>query len=423
MIDGITMNKSARRNQNEIWRRLFLLGFLIASAWSLFYTPLIPLYVVTVIDFQQMQEREITGFGYITERRKQLAAMPLEQYIVEITDNRAVRLDSYQWETFYNNVEKTATGYNLGRNWSNRIVREPYHYGLNDVYFRVDESPLDIFEGYFKDDFSPLFLFITDKDGESHLKLSYYNISQDKFLPGGYSGRKPPSAILYPYRFMAPILLLIGMIFYALLPWPRKMPDAIAFKRTRIIAGDIGLLVLFSLFFSLPMLIMGNFLNAFATWQLQMVFFPLYALCTGGLLINGTYSSKQYVIKPDKIILISYKGYQQIYPDKIAYYQPAVKKLPRWMIRLMYILILLSAAIKPTSSNIGDLGRALLADSAAYQGVKIAFHDGSSQFIWFTDQLGNLILPGIEKIPIFLEQSGVSSKQEVVLITSLFTDR
>ena len=49
----------------------------------------------------------------------------------------------------------------------------------------------------------------------------------------------------------------------------------------------------------------------------------------------------------------------------------------------------------------------MLAKSATYQGLAIYFNDDTIQYIWFTDALGNVLLPQYQEIIKRLKEQGI----------------
>jgi len=94
------MATSQRGNTREIWRRVLLVGFVLAAVVTVFVVTREPLARVEVMEFAQEQQDLGSIYGLWTDEQKALSAMPLADYIASVTAGKTTAVDGTAWDTF-----------------------------------------------------------------------------------------------------------------------------------------------------------------------------------------------------------------------------------------------------------------------------------------------------------------------------------
>ncbi|MFH2040910.1 MAG: hypothetical protein ABIJ35_00150 [Acidobacteriota bacterium] len=169
-------------------------------------------------------------------------------------------------------------------------------------------------------------------------------------------------------------------------------------------------------FFTLPILIAGGTLQAFT---LGIFLLPVLYLLGGlGLWIlwyNGWYGEFSLMIRPTGLDLQTIDGRESLPFDGISFYQPLVAKPPKWLV----ILSWLGALSGRGSSGVGGLGRAMILSGTAYHGLNIGLKDGTTRYLWISDQMGSQALKRAENSPSARATAGILMKKEPRSIKSI----
>ncbi|MBU1337725.1 MAG: hypothetical protein KKD56_01510, partial [Acidobacteria bacterium] len=400
----------------ELWRRVILLfGILVAVSLYL-WVSLEPVFQVEVVDFAEEQNNQ----SLWSERGEYLAQLPLDSFVSEVTKNKLLSVEGPAWEDFFDGVTAASTGRpEADVDWLRHIPRDQrdWDFTSRTLFFRRNKTPLDQVASHFRYDLQQSYLTLTRRGKTDYLEIIYRVYDHDDFLLGsGFNSTEPPGFIFHPLRPLSLFPLLAGLLFYIFLPAQKREKDAVFYPRWRLILGDILTLLMTVPFFTLPILIAGGTLQAFT---LGIFLLPVMYLLGGlGLWIlwyNGWYGEFSLMIRPTGLDLQTIDGRESLPFDGISFYQPLVAKPPKWLV----ILSWLGALSGRGSSRVGGLGRAMILSGTAYHGLNIGLKDGTTRYLWISDQMGSQALKRAENIPSALAKAGILMKKEPRIIKSI----
>lgn len=146
------------------------------------------------------------------------------------------------------------------------------------VFFRSDEEPLREVLDKLAQGGGITYLSISRPGEDRHYQVDRRVWTRRDFRPGaGFTGRpSPPPRLLYPFRNVAIVFVLSGIVFFALLPVPRR-PGARrgpTVLETAALAGGL-------LLFALPLVAVGGSVQALtrAPW----LTIPCWLLAAAGM--------------------------------------------------------------------------------------------------------------------------------------------
>lgn len=394
-------------NVFEIWRRVLLAVFLCGSVLLACYAPVSPLLSVSPVDFALEQKKAARGYmGISTEEKKRLASLPQDRYIEEVTRGRVVPAEGQQWESFYHSLAGALTGSPPGKDLSGRVGRY-----RDRVYFRSAEAPFAGMGLPLKDG-DEIYLKLSSPAQERYIRVRQESLDDGDFGPGS-TITGPPGQVVYPYRLFSPVPALIGLALYMLLPWPPKRQDIISYSRWRVIMGDFASMLLLVMFFGLPILIVGGSVQALTGYlPFTLIFWGLAAFGVWMLKMSSWTAGLQIEILPDRLRRITSRGRDEYAFASIEYIQPIIQAPPRWLIRLLWL-----AAF--AGRSVSSAGSALILSGSECGGIRVVCRDGSAVNIWFTDQTGNIALPGYERILDALKNAGVPVRKDVMRVEAI----
>lgn len=402
----------------ELWRRLILTIFICSSVFFAKLADISPLVLIEIIDFAESQKKEgsYMGVRIMTEEDKRLSAMPLQQYIKEITKNRLFMAEGQDWKDIFVNLKTFKDGQQIDDKWQSRLPSGQYPSSV--FFFKPDETPVNSMNKYLTRQYDEVYLSLKIDDNSRYLRLQYRTYSDDDFHFGtGFSNYPtPPSHMLFPFRSYSLWLSLLGMLIYIFIPLPKKHPHAICYPRWRIIMGDIVALLMIVPFFSFPFLIVGGSLQTFTQgWPFLIMFWPILFLGIWLMTISAWFAGFSILMMEDRIAISTYKGEREFFYRDMEFFQPVIFKPPKWLIALLW----LAALSGKGSSSIGATGRAMILMSSASGSIGIRLKNGADIFINITDQMGSNALKGFERILIKLKDNGVQEKGKVREIRSM----
>jgi len=243
------------------------------------------------------------------------------------------------------------------------------------------------------------------------LKAEYRTYSNEDFrLGGGFTNTPtPPTDFLFPGRKWSPWVAAAGLVLYIVLPWPRRPPEALAYRRWRVVLCDVAALILTVPFFAFPFLITGGTVQAFTEgWPLFFFFWPIAFI--GLLLVRLAvwYSSFALLPLPDRLRIWGPRGERDFPFAEMDFFQPVVIRPPKWLIALSW----LGALSGKGSSRIGAAGRAMILSSSQWGCLAVRLKTGKDLFLSITDQLGTDTL-GADRIVAALKEAGVREVDEI----------
>lgn len=394
------MSTTQRGNAREIWRRVVPVCLVLAAVATAFVVTPEPLARVEIVDFAQEQQDMSSHFGLWTDEQKALKAMPLADYVVAVTAGKTTAVIGPTWEQFAAGLSQTQEGNPPDRAWQDRVGE------WSGVYVRQRDLP------------SPDLLTGLSEGEERHAALAggtwvravAVRLSSSDFTLGaGLHG--PPHALAYPLRGLFFPLLGIALLFYILLPWPRRGKDIIAYDRWRVVLGDTMGLLLTVVFFAMPFLITSNSALAVTEyWGVTLIFWLIGLLGVWAVQVGISVGGLQMMITADRLVRVTAWRHEEYPYADMALVQPAIQVAPRWLITASWLAAL---------SGRRGAGAALLGAQSETRGFRITMKDGRLVHIWLTDQMGSVTMRGAQALPGALAAAGVPMSTDSVTIRGM----
>lgn len=392
----------------ELWRRIALLtGILLGIGLYFYVTPAVVR--VTAVDWKKEQANELKSIsGYVSAEDQRLSQLPLDDYIKEKTGGKVTPVDSRQWQDFLQQVLLASSGRYDRSIYGDRVSGQDKDgfwtpQGPVPVFFKPGELPLAQW-GLSTQAGDRAYISSTSGGAKVYLLLEYEDyLSSVTAMTKPY--RTAPGWLYHPYRSIGLVVISAGLLVYLLLPRRRGRPEDIAYAGGRLVAGDIVALIILLLFYSLPFVINGGTIQSVTSlWPISI---GLWFLALFGVLLlyySAWYASYLIELTPDALYLITFKGVRECRFDEIVSVNVVSLRNPGWFRKLFMALALLSFSGGRSSPQ--PVGAAVLAASAAYGGLEIR-GSGKPLFIWFTDQLGNVIIPNFNRVPEAIQSAGI----------------
>jgi hypothetical protein len=401
----------------ELWRRVFLISSFFAAILFALYADLSPVVIVQHVDFRDKQKSEgsYMGVRLMTDRTERLAGLTLQDYIAETTKGRLFNVEGRGWEPAVENAVAARGSRSLAKEWQRRLPSDQHPMGV--LFFRPEEVPVNHLASLFQKSNDPVFLVQGAGEKAVYLKAETRVYSDGDFhLGSGFSNYpKPPTDFLYPLRKWSSWVALAGLALCMALPWPKRPPEALAYKRWRVVLCDVVAVILTVPFFAFPFFITGGAVQAFTVgWPLFFFFWPIFLLGLTLVWIAEWFSSFALLPMEDRLRIWSRRGERDFQFSEMDFFQPVVIKPPRWLIALSW----LAALAGKGSSRIGATGRALIISSSEWGSLAIRLKTGRDLFISITDQMGTDALDA-GKIVGALKKAGVKEVDEVREVRSL----
>lgn len=401
----------------ELWRRVILLSSFLAAVLVFLYADLSPVVIVQTVDFEAQQQKEgsYLGVRLMTERTERLARLPLHEYIAEATKGRLFDVTGRGWDTTAQQAAGARDPETLAKDWQRRLPSDKYPLGV--LFFRPAEAPVDQLASLFQKPGDEVFLRLGTSDRAVYLKAQYRAYSDDDFhLGSGFTNYPtPPADLLFPGRKWSPWVAAAGLALYIALPWPKRPPEALAYKRWRVVLCDVAALILTVPFFAFPFFITGGTVQAFMVgWPLFFFFWPIVPLGILLVFLAAWFSSFSLLTLEDRLRIWNPWGPRDYPFGAMEFFQPVVIKPPKWLIALTW----LAALAGKGNMKVGATGRALLMSSAAWGALGVRLRSGKDLIIGITDQLGTDTL-GADRIVGALKKAGVKEVAEEREIRSM----
>jgi len=369
---------------------------------------------MSYVDFSLQQKNEIKkSYGFISEDKKRLAKLPLEQYILEKTNGKISTLPANEFVDYFENIKLIYDGKIKQSKFQDKVSSEDLerlslytnNYYSMPVFFTTKEIPLEKFNLTKTDkDFAYIEGYFNNK--KQYLKVEY----NDYFTNAGPMTSifsEPPSNIWYPYRKIGLGIIMIGLLLGFLRPSVKKTNNLIEYPQSKIIISDILGLMLLIFFFALPLFIIGSIPALNSEWIILPIVF--WSMAIGGLIIiysSAVYASFQLSFTEKEVLIATAGKFKQYQFSDIVKFEQVTMENPKWFKRLFFWVLLLSL-LSGRATSPGSAGSYMLAKSASYQGLAIYFNDDTIQYIWFTDALGNVLLPQYQEIIKRLKEQGI----------------
>jgi len=404
---------SSASGKIELWRRIALLfGILVGVGLYFYVTPAIV--SVTAVDWEQEQAGELQSLtGYVSEEDRRFNQLPLEDYIKGKTGEKVTQVDAGQWNTFFQQVQLASYGQYARSIYGDRVSEQDQDdfwepLGPVPVFFKPGELPLEQW-GLLPQAGEQVFICSTAEGKNNYLLVEYEDyLSSVTAMTKPY--RTAPEWLYHPYRSIGLAVIAVGLLLYLFLPRRKNKPEDIAYAGGRLVAGDIVALIILLTFYSLPFVINGGTIQSITSMWLVSVFLWFLALFGAVLLYySAWYASYRIELTPDVLYLINYKGVRECRFAEMASVEQVSLRNPGWFRKLFMALALLSFIGGRSSPQ--PVGTALLAASATYGGLEI-LGCGKPLYIWFTDQLGNVIIPNFNRVPEAIRSADIRINQE-----------
>lgn len=390
----------SRGNAQEIWRRVLPVSLVLAAVATAFIVTHEPLARVEVVDFAQEQQAMGSVYGLWTDEQRALKAMPLVDYIASVTAGKTTAVSGTMWDVFARELSLTQEGNPPDRTWRQRIGE------WDSVYVRQTDLPSPDMLSRLPDGEER---YASLPDGTWVSAVAIRLSSSDFTLGAGLHG--PPHALVYPLRSLFFPLLGLAVLFYILLPWPRRGEDIIAYDRWRVVLGDILGLMLTVVFVAMPFLITGNTTLAVTEyWGLSVVFWLIGLLGLWAVQVGISAGGLQIMILADRLVRVTAWRHEEYPYVDIVLVQPAIQVVPKWNIAASWLAAL--------SGRRGS-GAALLGAQSETRGFRITMKDGIMVHIWLTDQMGSVMIRGADALPHALTAAGVPMSTESVTVRGM----
>ncbi len=396
----------------EFWRRLFLVVGVSIAVCMWMFADLAPRVTVMSVDFAEEQKNQIRFMGYVSERYRYLASLPLETYVLKMVADSEIEAGP-GWKAFAARMDKILEN---SKSDNGRI----YAGSAPKLWFKLRAPPFNRLAPRFMQSHQHTLYLPYEKNGKtSYLRFQLHTYKSDDFALGtGYLGSMPPTRFFYPLRAWAWLPILTGLLCYFLLPWPGKDQEEVKVSRVAIVFGDIVGLGFFAFFFSLPFFICGA-VQPVGCWGLLALFLWPFAL-VGLWLMTLNAKSGSFSIR---FIPGGFHLHSPFFDEDVLYGQlekvtPAVLKNPRWHRILSGLAALFSQGVEKTRM----MGLYLLNSSASYGGLHFRFRDGRTLYLWYQDQVGNLLFKGLPQLLEQIKAMGLLDESNTIEKKGFATD-
>ncbi len=379
-----------RSGRLEMSRRLALAGGIAAAVVAASWVDLGPVAEVELFDADRIR-RSLRAGPYLDEEERRLLELPDAELVAATVQGRLEHAVSPEWRALAQRLD--ARG--------------------NELVLRLGDLPVDGLSARLPRDGVTRYVRIGEGSTAALVRVVRRDVTLDDFQLGSgwVGGRRPPSCLLFPWRWLAPWLAAGGILTYALLPWPRRAPNEVRYPASRLVPGDlIGLLLLVGVG-GLPIVVAGGALQALVhAWPVALMLWPVAAAGALILYFCGWWSAFSVTIRDDALLVDSLRGTDVIPYDDIARRQAAVLRLPRWVRVLQWIAVL----IAPAGQRPAAAGRALLYGGDVSTGTALRLRDGSTIYLWGTSPSGGSILRGSALLEPALARLPSDDEPEVV---------
>lgn len=389
----------------ELLRRLALAVGIAASLWLFFLADLTPLVSLRV-------PRNATPSG-----------LALGPGLQGAPPARSLEVGGSEWEHFLEMVKSVSAGGAVPDAMTRRIPPFELHWDRGrDVYFRIDEPPMNEIAGLLAGDAA--FRIFSGADPGLALDLRVTRLSNESFHPGtGLSDYGPPKAMVFPWRSHAWWLSALGFAAYLCIPKRRRGAGEMFYAPWRSYLGDLAWVMLFTLFYGLPLAIVGGSMQALLSQAVfPIVLWPLAGL--GALLIwfMAWNASFGLCFSSQGFAMSALNQKATVNFSDITNVSTVVHVHPRWFIRLMWVASLFGRG----TSGMRAAGQAMLLESSQVTGLEFCLRGGVKAYIWLTDSLGTSALAGGDTILEKLRAAGMrpaeGRRELVALFPPMMTD-
>ncbi len=400
----------------ELWRRVSLvLGIIIGLALFCYVAPAVV--SVTAVDWVQEQANELKSYsGLVTKEDKRLNALPLDEYIREKTGAKVVALDSDEWSDFFVQVRLASLGEYQRSSFGDRVSEEDKDDFWRptrpvQVFFKPNELPYYQW-GLREGDGQSAFISTTIGSETYYLRLNYHDyLSSVGAMSSPY--RVAPGWLYHPFRTVGVVVMGLGLLFYIFLPRRKKQAEDISYSAGSMVAGDLVGVILLAPFYGLPFLINGGTVQAIiGLWPITLAIWLMALISIYLFYSNAWHSSYRIELTPQALYLITFKGVKEMRFDEMTAVDLVVLRNPGWF-RKLFLAMAFISLVSGRASSPQPAGSALLAAAASYGGLRIQGRSGGKPiYIWFSDQMGGVIINNFDRVPEAIEAAGVPFYKE-----------
>ncbi len=389
----------------EGWRRLVVVCGIAGCLLLAISASFAPLVTVERVDPAVEQDRLVHGGYFPSEKDKTLAALSPEEYLATITAGAVYQPQGAPWPEM---SEALAAPGTAGGTWrwrmdSDRIGR----FSQPQLFFHEDEAPVrDAVRWMHDNGLTTAYVALSNPTSSQFLRVSLRSVGLDDFSLGqGWRGTfEPPSRLLFPRRRFALPFLLLCLAVYAFLPWPKRGPTTVAYRRQRVITGDVVGAFLFALFFTMPGWITGTTQGLVAYWPLTAAFWLMASFGAVILFRSAWYATWCVIVHEDGLEIATPGGFLRLPYSKMKSRRPVVLRSPRWLRGMMWLAVL----VRPEPALAGN---AALMSGVLAGGDEIELDDGSVVYLWHDGRLGGSMLTHADVLAKALENIPSSSEE------------
>jgi len=374
----------------ELYRRIFLALAIALGLWLYFLADLTLFYSVKIPKPPASSGARTSGSLLPLPRRSEPTVI--------ITVSGATE------ERFMAKATAVSSGQDADPDWLRRVP--PFERAWDrprEIYFKAPEFPLAaLLPAQPAGQGAPVVL--ADAAGRQ-LQLRLTQLNDGSFhLGSGLTEYGPPLAMVYVWRPVAWWCFGAGLALYGLLPRRRLDKTWRVFARWRVCLGDLGWVLLFVVFFGLPMAIVGGSVQAAAEYPVfPRILWPLAGLGLIWAWFAAWAAAFRLRFAPSGLTLGAVGPDLEIPFAAIVAAHPVRHRYPKWFIRLMWIAALCSRG----SSGCRAAGAAMLLESSSVAGLALECKDGSTAYVWLTDALGSMALADGKELSAALAKAGV----------------
>jgi len=330
------------RAKRAIARRVLLVGGIILAITFAFWQRS-ELYRIEAVDFASRQQEEP---GWTGHRQK-----TLNDYVGYKTEGRLLHKTGQAWLALYEELASVG----------------------QDRFFRPSWTPLNELAGAFDGSFTYIAL---EGDGQ----VRYLGVTA--WHPGDFPAA--PLRLRYPWRPLASLTFLAGLLGYVLIPWPRRLPHVVAYARlTSALLPDLFIgMLLVGMFYAVPWFVVPNHAHSShplvveGGWIVLTV--VMWGLCLFGLAIYATaawYEVLRVEVAGDHLVVESMRAVERIDFADIERVNLAMREPPKLLVRAGWLVSLL---------NWRALGPTLLVASRSDPVIEFVLRDGRRRHLGLT---------------------------------------
>lgn len=328
-----------------------------------------------------------------------------------------IRVSGEPGERFMAKALAVSSGQDTDPAWMRRIP--PFERNWDrprEIYFKAPEFPLaGLVPGLAEPGDAPRVL--EDASGQQ-LELRYTRLDDNSFhLGSGLSEYGPPLGLVFAWRPWAWWCFGVGLAAYLALPWPRYAKGWSHFSRWRVCLGDFGWVLLFTIFFGMPLAIVGGTVQAITVYGIFPCIFWILAGLGLVMVWYTAWASSFHVGLEGRGILMGALGLELDIPyASIVAASPVRHRYPKWFIRLLWIAALFGRG----TARLQVAGQAMLLGASDVSGLALELDNGTTAYLWLTDALGSMAVTDGERLVKELEAAGVPLRRTPKELVRLF---